>query len=208
MIAACCNLWRPRPAQLTPRPEASRPSTQIWHRGSRARQNWLFHYLIVDKNPAVAGMDRPFRDLQMTPQRSTEVKGQGVVLLIGQRLLLAYAFSCANGTGDRDSCEFGQLVRSFAGAPDGWPRAPSVRAARPWTPSRLSSSSWWGGCAAEMINLEICVRPNRGANPVRRIVDRVSYHSATSPPACQCLDLIQHSTTIYYQWLHDMDSSA
>jgi hypothetical protein len=41
--------------------------------------------LIVDKNPAVAGMDRPFRDLQMTPQRSTEVKGQGVVLLIGQR---------------------------------------------------------------------------------------------------------------------------
>ena len=34
-------------------------------------------------------------------------------------LLLAYAFSCANGTGDRDSCEFGQLVRSFAGAPDG-----------------------------------------------------------------------------------------
>ena len=34
-------------------------------------------------------------------------------------LLLAYAFSCANGTGDRDSYEFGQLVRSFAGAPDG-----------------------------------------------------------------------------------------
>ena len=48
-----------------------------------------------------------------------------------------------------------------------------------------------GGCAAEMINLEIFVRPNRGLNPVRRIDDRVSYHSATSLTILQpCFDLI------------------
>ncbi len=65
---------------------------------------------MLDKNPAVAGMDRPFvdvtrspavagmadswphinitnfrnHDLEMTPYNSTEVKGQGVILLIGQ----------------------------------------------------------------------------------------------------------------------------
>ena len=41
-----------------------------------------------------------------------------------------------------------------------------------------------------MTNLEIFVRPNRGLNPVRRIDDRVSYHSATSPPT-QDLDVVE-----------------
>ena len=73
--------------------------------------------------------------------------------VVNSRWLLAYAFSCANSTGDRDSDEFGQLVRSLLGAPDGWPRAPPSPVSNVgWeTCSRFHGKSW---------------RPMRELNPV------------------------------------------
>ena len=71
---------------------------------------FVYGHLWLKSNRNDATLDFHFRDLEMTLQSDIDFP---IVVVVG------VCFFLCRSTGDRDSDEFGQLVRSLVGAPGG-----------------------------------------------------------------------------------------